>query len=316
MKKCKICLSIAGMDEAFAKMYGTLRTHADVQIADLEHFSLEGTDVFIGKKLPAEKLAAADRLKAVFAYKTGVDDFPVGEFAKRGISLFNSHINSRYIAHYAFSLAAALVSRIAEFDRRMRQGDWANDNPYWKSLFNMKAGIVGYGHIGREIHALLRANGIESYTIDRGKDYAGIGTVASLEELCAAADILFLSLPKTGATDKMFDGKIFSLLRGKYIVNVGRSNCIDEAALYEALSSGALAGAAIDTWREKPATVRDRLKPFDYPFESLQNILLSSHKAMQLSDGHERYVQDVTENVLRYLNGERALNAVDCRLGY
>ena len=57
MKKCKICLSIAGMDEAFAKMYGTLRTYADVQIADLEHFSLEGTDVFIGKKLPAEKLA-------------------------------------------------------------------------------------------------------------------------------------------------------------------------------------------------------------------------------------------------------------------
>ena len=46
--------------------------------------------------------------------------------------LVNSHVNSRYIAEYAFGLAVTLVSRIAEFDRRMRRGDWSNGDPYWK----------------------------------------------------------------------------------------------------------------------------------------------------------------------------------------
>ena len=316
MNRPRILLSVSAMDEAFEALCASLRRYADVETCDLEHYSLAGTDIFIGKKMPAEKLREADRLQAVFAYKTGMDDFPVRDFAERGILAFNSHANSRAIAQYAFGLAMALVSRIAEFDRKMRQGDWDNDNPYWKSLFDMKAGLVGYGHIGREIHRLLRANGSAAYTIDRGKRYEGIAAVRSLEELCETADILFLSLPKTGETDKLFDAQIFRLLRGKYLVNVGRSNCIDEGALYAALTEGGMAGAAIDTWREKPKTATAPLIPFDHPFQTLDNILLSSHKAMQLCDGHARYVADVCSQVLRYLAGKPVGNAVDCARGY
>lgn len=316
MNKPHILLSVSAMDEAFEAMAAALRQYAEVEVADLEHYSLRGKDIFIGKKMPADKLKEADRLKAVFAYKTGVDDFPVRAFAERGILTVNSHVNSRTIAQYAFGLAIALVSRIAEFDRKMRQGDWDNDNPYWKSLFNMKVGLVGYGHIGREIHRLLRANGIAAYTIDRGKEYGDIETVRSLEELCEGTELLFLTLPKTGATDKLFGAEIFRLLKGKYIVNVGRSNCIDEGALYEALTEGGMAGAAIDTWREKPKTITAPLIPFDHPFQTLDNILLSSHKAMQMCDGHARYVADICEQVIRYIEGKPVDNVVDCSRGY
>lgn len=316
MNKPHILLSVSEMDEAFAALRDALQKYADVEVADLSNYSLKGVDIFIGKKMPADKLKEADRLKAVFAYKTGVDDFPVRAFAERGILVVNSHVNSRTIAQYAFGLAIALVSRIAEFDRKMRQGDWDNDNPFWKSLFNMKVGLVGYGHIGKEIYRLLRANSIETYTIDRGKEYGDIRTVRSLEELCEESELLFLSLPKTGSTDKLFNADIFRLLKGKYIVNVGRSNCIDEGALYEALTAGGMAGAAIDTWREKPKTVTAPLIPFDHPFQTLDNILLSSHKAMQLCDGHERYVADVCGQVIRYLEGKPVENVVDCSRGY
>lgn len=311
-----ILLSISETDAAFEKMRADLQPFADVDVCDLENYTLEDADIFIGKMMSAEKLKTADKLKAVFAYKTGVDDFPVAELGRRGILLVNSHINSLYIAQYAFGLAVTLVGRIAEFDRRMRLGDWANDNPYWKSLFDMKAGLMGYGHIGREIHKLLTENNIECYTIDRGKNYGGILTVPSAEELCAAADIIFISLPKTPQTDNMFGEKLFSLLKGKYIVNVGRSNCIDEGALYRALSGGVLAGAAIDTWREKARGENERLLPFDYPFNELDNILLSSHKAMQLRDGHARYVDDITKQIIKFISGAAPDNAVDCKRGY
>ena len=213
-------------------------------------------------------------------------------------------------------LAMALVSRIAEFDRKLRLGDWDNENPFWKSLFNMRVGLVGYGHIGREIHRLLLANEIETYTIDRGKTYARIKTVPSLEALCEACDLLFLSLPRTAATDKLFNAAMFARMQGKFLVNVGRSNCIDEGALYEALTKGGMAGAAIDTWREKPRTPTQTLIPFDHPFQTLDNILLSSHKAMQLIDGHARYVADILSKVIRYLKGEMPGDAVDCTRGY
>ena len=316
MKKYRILLSISDMDEAFAAMQKELSDYADVEVAGLFGYSLRGVDLFIGKKMAADALGEADRLKAVFAYKTGVDDFPVRELGARGILLFNSHVNSRYIAQYSFGLAMALVSRIAEFDRKLRLGDWDNENPFWKSLFNMRVGLVGYGHIGREIHRLLLANEIETYTIDRGKTYARIKTVPSLEALCEACDLLFLSLPRTAATDKLFNAAMFVRMQGKFLVNVGRSNCIDEGALYEALTKGGMAGAAIDTWREKPRTPTQTLIPFDHPFQTLDNILLSSHKAMQLIDGHARYVADILSKVIRYLKGEMPGDAVDCTRGY
>lgn len=315
MEKYKVLLSVGALDDAFSAMYKKLKEVAEVEICGLDGFSLGGVDIFIGKKLGADKLKGADNLKAVFAYKTGVDDFPLKALSARGVALYNSHVNSRYIAEYAFGLSAALVNRIAEFDRRMRKGDWCVNDYYWKSFFSMNVGLVGFGSIGRAINDLLTLNGIATYTIDRGKNYENITAVGSLEELCNVCDLLILSLPKTTETDKFIDGRILKLLSGKYIVNVGRSNSIDESALYEALESRTLAGAAIDTWRAK-ATSTQAFYPFDKPFNKLENVILSSHKAMQVSDGHAKYVDDTLENVLRYINGESPRNAVDLSKGY
>ncbi len=315
MKK-NIVISIAARDASFDNLIAELSRSANVTVTGLHGFSLVGADIFIGKKLSEATLDTADRLKAVFAYKTGVDDFPLAALKARGIALSNSHVNSDSIAKYAFSLALCLTGRVAEFDRRMRRGDWANDDPCWQSLFDMRAGLVGYGSIGRAIHAVLAANGIECYTIDRGKDYGDIGLVASLEALCRTCDILFLSLPKTPQTDKIINARVLKLLSGKFIVNVGRSNCIDEPALFSALQSRLIGGAAIDTWREKPKTEHDSLKPFDAPFDTLDNIVLSSHKAMQTADGHERYVADVLRKVEKYLATGEVENPVDLDRGY
>lgn len=315
MKK-KILLSISSPDKDFDNLVSVLKTRADVTIAGLDGYSLAGIDIFIGKSMPADKLKSADKLKAVFAYKTGVDGFPVEMLADMNVMMCNSHINSEYIAQYAFALALAITARIAEFDRKMRRGDWDITNPNWKNLFNMKVGIVGYGSIGRAIDKVLKQNGIPTYTIDRGKDYGDICLVPSLEELCKATDLLMIALPQTVQTDKLFDERIFNLLSGKYIVNVGRSNCIDERALYNALKNHVIAGAAIDTWRQKPTPESPILKPFDCPLDELDNIVLSSHKAMQVYDGHSRYVKDTLDNVLLYLSGQTPNNIVDLKKGY
>ena len=310
----KVLISVDKMDESFAKLYDKLSAVADVEVVGLEGFDLAGVEIFIGKKLGAKELATADKLKAVFTYKTGVDEFALDKLKEMGVVLCNSHANSTYIAQYAFALALALTARVVEYDKNLRQGDWST-NQNWRSLFNMKVGLVGYGGIGKEIHKLLVANGIETYTLNRGKNYENIGTVNTLVELCEATDLLILSLPKTAETNDMFNVEIFSHLAGKYIVNVGRGNCIDEEALYQSLVNGGVAGAAIDTWRTKSRS-EQKLFPSQKHFERLNNVLLSPHKAMMVDDGHDKYVMDVLDNVLSYLDGKQPRNVVDLTSGY
>lgn len=315
MKHLNVTLSIDKLDKPFTDMEETLTNNGcNVTVVGCDEFCLNGTDIFIGKKMTAQQLAQADSLKAIFAYKTGADEFPLEELAKRNIPLVNSHVNSDLIAEYAVSLAISLVNRIVDFDRNMRQGNWCLDNPCWDSIFELKVGLVGYGGIGQATDKLLRKLGVATYTLNRGKVYP-IPTCDTLEELCDTCDLLILSLPKTDDTNNMFDKKIFARLKGKYIVNVGRSNAVDEAALYEALLSG-LKGAAIDTWRQKARTADERLLPYDHPFEKLDNVILSSHKAMQTSNGHARYVADTLESVLLYLNEGTLRNVVDLKKGY
>ncbi len=102
-------------------MKNDLSYFANVTITNKVVDSLKGYDILIGKRLSEKQLETNDRLKAIFAYKTGVDDFPLEMMDKQNISLFNSHIDASIIAKYAFALATTLSCRIAEFDKKMRK---------------------------------------------------------------------------------------------------------------------------------------------------------------------------------------------------
>ena len=315
--KCRICLSISAMDRWFEKLVLELEKYAEVDVVGLEIQSLKGYDIFIGKKLKKEELETADKLRIIFAYKTGVDDFPLEELKKRKIYLVNSHIDSDYIAEYAFGLSMSLLNRITESDRKLRKGIWYDEeNPYWKSIFDVKVGLLGYGHIGKQLQKILERNCIETYTIDRGKDYDGVKLVRNLEELCKKTDLIIVSLPKTPQTDGLFNRDTFKLMEGKYLVNVGRSNCIDQEALYEVLKEEWLGGAAIDTWDQKPKSKTEILVPSKYPLDELDNIILSPHQAMRVSDGHKRYVMDILAKVYDCINSGILTDVVDLEKGY
>ncbi len=317
MKDIKILLSISEIDDAFSKMITSLKEHGEVDVVDLENYSLANYDIFIGKKLSKDKLSEANKLKYIFAYKTGVDDFPLTLLEEKGIVLINSHADSSIIAEYAFGLSVALVNRINEFDLNLRQGIWYdNDNMYWKSIFNMKIGLFGYGHIGKDIHKILLRNNIVTYTIDRGHLYENINLVKDLKELVTKCDIIICSVPKTANTNNLFNEEIFKLMKGKFIVNVGRANVINEEALYNVLKNEYLGGAAIDTWEEKPKNKNTKLMPSEFSFHNLNNIILSPHAAMRVENGHERYVIDVTNNVLGLITKNEVRNVISYKKGY
>ena len=184
MKEYKVLLNVDEYDESFQQMVKILTKYSKIDVVVGDNYTLANYDIFIGKKLNKEKLEKANDLKIIFAYKTGVDDFPLDELKTRNIILVNSHVDSRIIAEYAFGLAISLVNRICEFDNDLRKGIWYHqDNEYWKSIFNMKVGLFGYGHIGKNVHQILLNNHIDTYTIDRGYNYQNINLVNDIDEL-------------------------------------------------------------------------------------------------------------------------------------
>jgi phosphoglycerate dehydrogenase-like enzyme len=160
-----------------------------------------------------------------------------------------------------------------------------------------------------------RAN-IVTYTIDRGHEYNNISLVKDLKELINHTDIIICSVPKTIETNNLFDDEVFKLMQNKFIVNVGRSNVIDQKALYNALEEGYIGGAAIDTWEEKPKNKGTKLMPSNYSFHNLNNIILSPHAAMRVANGHERYVVDVTNNVIDLITKGEVRNIISYKKGY
>lgn len=317
----KIVLSISKRDASFDHLAAVLNAEAQVEIVPLTDYSLKGADILIGKSLTEQDLASADHLKAIFAYKTGVDDFPLSLLAQKHIALFNSHVESDKIAEYAFILASTLCSHILPRDKDLReQGAWLSEHYHdWESLFDKKVGLLGYGHIGKALHLLLKRNGIKDYTLARQGDYEGIETCSNLSELIRSSDVLISSLPDTPSTRGLLNRDIFQQMKGKYLVDVGRSSDIVLGDLYDALRQRELAGAAIDGWDYTPDNRHTFDYPYDHekwPFEQLDNIILSPHCATQIENGHAHYVADTLANVLAYLHGEKLNHQVDLVKGY
>lgn len=317
MEKLNILLSVSEYDIHFQQMKEELSNYANVDVYLNDDYSLNNYDIFIGKLLKKEKLIEANKLKIIFAYKTGVDDFPLDELKEKGIILINSHADSKIIAEYAFGLSVSLVNRITEFDHYLREGIWyQEENDYWKSIFNMKIGLFGYGHIGKNIHQILLNNNIETYTIDRNHDYENINLVKDINELIEKTDLIICSVPKTNSTNNIFNKKTFKMMKNKYLVNVGRSNVINQKDLFEALNTKQLSGAAIDTWDKKPKNKKTKLLPSLVPFQILNNIILSPHAAMRVEDGHEKYVKDTTLKVINYITKNELTDIVSLDKGY
>jgi formate dehydrogenase len=118
--------------------------------------------------------------------------------------------------------------------------------------------------------------------------------------------LLFVCVPKTNDTVGMINSEILQKMKGKYIVNIARAEICDEAALFNSLKNGELAGYASDVWYLGPDKL-DRTKPAPpskYAFSDMNNVVLSPHCATHEYGAHERYIADAVEQCICYIRGE------------
>ena len=240
------------------------------------------------------------------------------------VRIYNLHHNAAAVAEHAIGLLLAAARLVVPADRALRAGDWRiryrNDDgiPIEGSTIT----ILGFGAIGRRVARALDALGAHVVGIRRS-DAPDPGwdcrPLRKLGEALETSTALIVCCPSTDETRGCIGPSQLRLLgESGVVVNVGRADIIDEAALYEALHDGMIHSAAIDVWYQYPssAEARERTLPAEHPFHELDNIVMSPHRA-----GHHRAIEILRrEHLAELLNtlaeGGEPENRVRRKLGY
>jgi D-3-phosphoglycerate dehydrogenase / 2-oxoglutarate reductase len=260
-------------------------------------------------KVTRELLDKAQRLKVVGRAGSGVDNIDVEAATHRGVLVMNTPGgNSISVAEHTLALMLALVRSVPQANASIHAGRWEKSGASGTELRGKTLGIVGFGRIGTELARRARAFEMEVVAHDPyvAPDAARELDVelVSLDDLLRRSDIISLHSSLSPATQKMIDGAALAKMkRGARLINCARGELINEPALAEALRSGQLAGAAVDTFAKEP--------PKDSPLIGLPNLIATPHIAGQTAEAQEEVGTAVAQQVRDYLADGLIRNAVN-----
>ena len=229
----------------------------------------------------------ARSLRVVAKHGAGVDNIDVAAATQQGVLVTRAAGgNAVSVAEHAVAMMMALVKRLIPMDARLRAGYWDKPQHLGREIRGMKVGLVGTGAIGRETARLCRGIGMEVGIFDPyapAETFRDLGAARhdTLEACLAGSDIVSLHCPLTEETRHLLNARTIALMhQGSYVVNTARGGLIDEAALKEALDSGYLAGAALDTFEVEPPGEK-------LPLYSSPNAILTPHLGASTDEAEE-----------------------------
>jgi len=199
-------------------------------------------------------------LRVVANVGVGIDNVDLGAAAAVGVTVTNTPgVLTEATADLTWALILAVTRRVVEGDRVMRQGaftGWRLDYMLGTSLQGKTLGVVGMGRIGKAVARRAAVFGMQVAFYDPAASDVPPGSVrcGELEELLRQANVLSVHTPLTAATHGLLDRARLELLpRGAVVVNTARGGVVDELALAELLTTGALGGAGLDVHENEPA---------------------------------------------------------------
>ena len=244
----------------------------------------------------------APRLRIIARHGVGVDAVDLAAATQRGVVVTTTGSeNAAAVAEYTFALLLALVRNVLRADREMRGGAWSRAPLVGAELDGQVLGVVGLGAIGLRVARQAVGFGMHVLASDPNLSTAGDAQVelTTLDELLARADVVTLHARLTAETMHLIDARAFaSMKRGAVLVNTARGELIDESALLEALATGVLKGAALDTYEHEPLADNS-------PLRALPNVVLSPHVAGQTEAALVRVATSAAHAILDEFAGRR-----------
>jgi len=260
-------------------------------------------------QVTAEVLAAGKRLKAVGRAGVGVDNIDVHAATQAGVVVINAPDgNTISTAEHSFAMLMALSRNIPQAHKKLTDGTWDRKSFQGVELHKKTLGVIGMGRIGSEVAKRAKAFGMnilgyDPFLTDARARQLGV-TCATVEEICAHADFITVHTPLTKETRHLLSSREFARMKdGVRIINCARGGIVDEKALYEAILTGKVAGAALDVFEQEP--------PVDNPLIGLPQVVVTPHLGASTVEAQENVAIDVSEEILKVLRGQPFKNAVN-----
>lgn len=291
------------------------------------------TDILITDTVSKSFLDQATHLKYIQIPYTGANRLDFNLLKNYpNVVVTNSHSNSLTIAEHAVSLLLAVAKQINYRDVHMRTGDWSTRYERVMNsvaLTGKTAGIIGYGAIGEKTARMLKYGfdmkilGIKRHPQNTKDDICDfIGGMNDMSKVLSESDFIIVALPLTDETRGIINKEQFDVMKeGSIIVNIARGPIIDEKALYDFLKSKK-GYAGIDVWYNYPSSETDistgkHKKTFqNYPFQELENIVMSPHSAFRVEDIGLKTGEDIITNLTLLSEGKQPINILHADLGY
>jgi D-3-phosphoglycerate dehydrogenase len=257
----------------------------------------------------AEVFDAAPKLKIVARAGVGLDNVDVDTATERGVLVVNAPTsNIHSAAEHALALLLSAARQIPAADASLREHAWKRSSFSGTEIFGKTVGVVGLGRIGQLVAQRLAAFethvvAYDPYVSPARAAQLGI-ELLPLDELLTRADFISVHLPKTPETAGLIDKDALAKTKpGVVIVNAARGGLVDEAALFDAVSSGHVRAAGIDVFSKEPCT--------ESPLFDLPQVVVTPHLGASTEEAQDRAGTDVAASVKLALAGEFVPDAVN-----
>ena len=284
--------------------------------------SLADADVLVSMGYTRAMAHAGRRLRLIQVPGAGLDRIDRSALRPE-MHLANAYGHEAGIAEYVIGTMLALTRNLHSLDAKLRKGDWDSQwavgspaPPLWPELAGKTLGILGFGHIGEAIARRAHAFDMNVVAIRRQaqpqapEGVSFVGGPERLDDVLRASDYLAITLSLSPETRGLLDERRLGLMRPTAcLINVARAEVLDERALYRALSTGTLAGAALDVCWRYPTAPGPQL-PSTQPFHELPNVIMTPHVSGWTEGMLEARAKIIADNIARTARGDPPLNAI------
>jgi D-3-phosphoglycerate dehydrogenase len=269
----------------------------------------DGLAIRSASKVTPKIIAAATRLKVIGRAGIGVDNVDIPAATQRGIVVMNTPFgNAITTAEHAIAMMMALARQIPEANASTHSGKWEKNRFMGVELFNKTLGVIGCGNIGaivadRALGLRMKVIAFDPFLSPERAIEIGVEKV-ELDDIFRRSDFITLHTPLTEKTRNIIDATALAKCRkGVRVINCARGGLVVEDALYDALKSGHVAGAALDVFEVEPAT--------SHKLFGLENVVATPHLGASTGEAQENVALQVAEQMSDYLISGAVSNALN-----
>lgn len=288
------------------KQFGEVVEYENITRAELLTEAAD-TDIILCNKtiIDKEVFDSAPKLKYIGLFATGYNNIDTQYAAKKGITVCNAGgYSTNAVAQQVMGYILMHYTKIPKYDAFVKSGGWKSAEVFsplvfsTEEVFGKTLGIVGYGSIGKAVERAAKGLGINVLVYTRTIRENGETKFVDFDTLLSQSDIISLHCPLNEQSADMMNKEAFNKCKdGAFFINTSRGGTVDEDALFDALYTGKLSGAAVDVLKSEPQTEKSQL-------EKAPNIIITPHTAWAPLATRKRLLGIVEDNIKAFLAGK------------